>query len=588
MGNKTSAMKSGERENRISSSSDITTSEAYTHAGVKNVHSSPLEPRILRFSELGEAPPEDDKSTFIEKALLVVFMMTFLTLLIPLVPLILVASLLQRVKVSHQKYHTDANELRIAVIGGGWSGQQCIARLHELGVTHVKGFERNGSYGGTWHEKLRYYSVQIHGAMWITGFKDFAYSNDRDVNDGKVLGEEMLLDFLGRFVREKNLQHAYKYNTRVVGIDYFTSNRKATLKLESTDGSKSWTEEEYDLVIYAAQASEPNIPDIPNREHFKGQIYHTIDFKKDVYYGIFDNDKRVAIVGGSKAGCDAALCFHRSDYNNFKWIYYNNFKWIYRKPYIFLKYENMCHDRSLVNSLRGIVTIVATLLSTVSLQLAGWLLWTSGMAVTFAKEKHNDWNKFHFGILCPRQRKDLRSISQSHIVQANPVAYTSTGLKLADETTVDADVIVWATGCQTGIDKIELTKDGKAYGFDPDCKMLDHFIFPTFSVLANSSSLWTTFGPMRAVNSAEMAIKHLCIHERRTEESMVRSASGNSTNAVSGWLFQSKTNAMATFVKMHLDLIFSGHVNILDFVNHIIEIFCFSKQTPLKLRLPPK
>ena len=212
--------------------SQITTSEAYTHAGVKNVHSSPLEPRILRFSELGEAPPEDDKSTFIEKALLVVFMMTFLTLLIPLVPLILVASLLQRVKVSHQKYHTDANELRIAVIGGGWSGQQCIARLHELGVTHVKGFERNGSYGGTWHEKLRYYSVQIHGAMWITGFKDFAYSNDRDVNDGKVLGEEMLLDFLGRFVREKNLQHAYKYNTRVVGIDYFTSNRKATLKLE--------------------------------------------------------------------------------------------------------------------------------------------------------------------------------------------------------------------------------------------------------------------------------------------------------------------------------------------------------------------
>ena len=132
---------------------------------------------------------------------------------------------------------------------------------------------------------------------------------------------------------------------------------------------------------------------------------------------------------------------------------------------------------------------------------------------------------------------------------------------LADKTSIDADAVVWATGCQSGIDKIELTKDG-------------------------------TFGPMRAVNSAEMAIKHLCIHKRRTEKSMMRSASlslsGCSANAVTGWLFQSGTNAMETFVKMHLDLMFAGHVNILDFVQHVVEIFCFAKQTPLKIRLPPK
>lgn len=90
-----------------------------------------------------------------------------------------------------------------------------------------------------------------------------------------------------------------------------------------------------------------------------------------------------------------------------------------------------------------------------------------------------------------------------------------------------------------------------------------------------------------------MAIKCLCIQKYRTEEAMVKSASWNvsgSTNAVSGWLFQSKTNAMETFVKMHLDLILRGHVNILDFVQvqHVVEIFCFAKQTPLKMRLPLK
>ena len=508
-------------------------------------------------------------------------MIAFLALVIPLLPFILVASLIQRIMVSRQKYHRDTHDLKIAVIGGGWSGKQCIARLHELGVTNISGFDRNDNYGGTWHEKLRYYSVQIHGAMWITGFKDFAYSTDKDVSDGKVLGEEMK-DFLGRFVREKNLQRVYKYNTRVVGIDYSSSDRKATLKLESADGSKTWTEDNFDLVIYASQASEPSIPHLPNKEKFNGQIYHTIDFKKEVFDGIISNHKKVVVVGGSKSACDMALCLHRSKYDNFEWLY--------RKPYLFWKYEAMFHNRSILNSIRGIVTIVATLLSIVSLQLAGWLLWAGGIAVTYGKEKHNNWNKFHFGILCPRQRKDLASIPDTRMIHANPVGYTSTGLELAGGESVDADVILWATGCGSGIDKIMLTKDGKPYSIDPDGKMLDHFIFPSFPVLANSTSLWTTFGPVRAVNSAEMAIKHLCIHKYRNEEAMVKSSSWNlsGSNAVSGMLFQSKTNAMETFVKMHLDLILRGHVNILDFVQHVVEIFCFAKQTPLKMRLPLK
>ena len=31
-------------------------------------------------------------------------------------------------------------------------------------------------------------------------------------------------------------------------------------------------------VIYASQASEPHIPDIPGSQNFKGEIYHSIDF----------------------------------------------------------------------------------------------------------------------------------------------------------------------------------------------------------------------------------------------------------------------------------------------------------------------
>merc|ERR1719445_1769495 len=126
---------------------------------------------------------------------------------------------------------------------------------------------------------------------------------------------------------------------------------------------------------------------------------------------------------------------------------------------------------------------------------------------------------------------------------------------------------------------------------DPDVKMLHHFIFPDYPVLANSTALWTTFGPMRAVNTAEMAVKHLCVNKRLTEEEMVKAASWNlsgSSNALSGWLFQSQTNSIKTFVKMHLDLLIQGHVNILDFLHHVFEVFCLARQTPLRIRLPLK
>ena len=219
------------------------------------------------------------------------------------------------------------------MIGGGWTGLQCMARLHELGVHDVKGFERHDQWGGTWHRALRYYTVQIHGPMSVTSFKDFPYSKEQDINDGKILGEEMLR-YVNAFGKEKNLMDAYTFNSQVIEIKYFTkgsSTREATLVLKDSQSGKEWTEGPFDLVIYASQASEPRVPDIPGRKDFKGKVYHSIDFKKEQYDEIIQNEKTVVVVGGSKAGCDLALCFQRSGHDKFRWLY--------RKPYLFFKYE---------------------------------------------------------------------------------------------------------------------------------------------------------------------------------------------------------------------------------------------------------
>ena len=64
--------------------------------------------------------------------------------------------------------------------------------------------------------------------------------------------------------------------------------------------------------------------------------YSTITVKRELYDNIVENEKKVAVVGGSKAGCDLALIFQRDGYRNFLLLY--------RTPYLFWKLEVQGHN----------------------------------------------------------------------------------------------------------------------------------------------------------------------------------------------------------------------------------------------------
>merc|ERR1711939_594258 len=100
---------------------------------------------------------------------------------------------------------------------------------------------------------------------------------------------------------------------------------------------------------------------------------------------------------------------------------------------------------------------------------------------------HNDWAKFHFGILCPKQRQDLADIPAEKRVLGNPKRYVPEGLEMDDGRTVEADYAIFGTGCQSGIDKMSFEKDGAPYVLSPTTRMLNYFIVPDFPVFANST-----------------------------------------------------------------------------------------------------
>ena len=193
------------------------------------------QPNIVPFSELG-TPPESPWVWWRAFGLLYIIFMTALSLviLVPLLPCILLLTLYRRYIFRCPQYHTQPKALRVAVIGGGWSGLQCMSRLKALGVEHVTGYERYDAFGGTWHPKLRYHSIQIHGAMWITSFSKYPYSKVADDQNGKVSGEEVE-DYVIRFADDKGLNENYKLNSRVVHLKYESEARTAMLVIEARE-----------------------------------------------------------------------------------------------------------------------------------------------------------------------------------------------------------------------------------------------------------------------------------------------------------------------------------------------------------------
>ena len=540
-------------------------------------------PLVTPFSQLGRPPESFSVLTLLGYLFVAVVLTVVFGILIGLLPLILLATAYRRIWSYHKcsSFHTPPSSLKIAVIGGGWSGIQIIARLKELGVHDITGFEKQDDLGGTWHPSYSYHSIQIHGAMWLTSFHNYPYNpDDKDANDGKVLGSEAR-NYVHRFAKHMDVRQHYLFNSKVVTIKYDSAKRTATLVLEGADGSRT-DSGPFDFVVYASQASEPNITPIPGASDFKGDILHSLDFKTAQFEKIIREKTKVVVVGGSKAACDLVLCLQRAGHE-----YLN---WVYRKPYIFFKYENMFHDRSFTSCLRGTSTLVAFVLALVSTKLSAAVFWCSGLFVTYGKP-HLDLNKYHFGILCPKQRADLSKIPQENRHRGNPKQYVSDGIELDDGRKIQADCILLGTGCKTGMSKLSFEKDSSSFDLNPNEGLLNHFLVPSFPVFANSTALWTTFGPVRAVNSADMIVYHLCVREKLSETAMQKMTAkqlGGGVDADSGWLFQSKSCAVRVWLTMHLDLMMSGLVDFFDFLWHGFEVFGLGQQSYLRFDILPK
>ncbi|MDH2442367.1 FAD-dependent oxidoreductase [Amnibacterium sp. CER49] len=532
---------------------------------------------VTRYSELGT--PAEPRPWWAPAGWLLVAVGALLLYgaFLVLSPLVLLWIGVRRLWVRTLRYRRRPEDLRVAIIGGGWSGLQALARFRTLGVDQVDVFERYDTIGGTWSPHLRYHGLQIHGSMTVTSFDGLPYSDDPDVQGGKVMAEEVER-YIHRFADTNDLMPAVQLSSNVDSLSYSSDDRTATLSITDPRTGKRRTSGPYDLVVWASMAAYGAVPRLPGAEVFRGRSLHTSQSSTAEIEEIIRTNRHVVVVGGGKAACDMVLGLRRAGYENFTWVM--------RKPYLFYRYEALLHDAKPIDRIRGLSYLATVIWTGVSKRLGAVLHWSSGYLVTYGRP-HTDFTHFHGGVLCATQRRDIAHVP--HTI-GNPVRFDEDGLVLEDGRTLPADVVIWATGNRSGIDTLGLTKDGEPFALDPASKLFHHFQVPELPALASTTALWTTFGPMRATNAADLAVYSLCVAEPRSERSMRRAAQRQlSTNSLlRSFIWAKDACWLQQWVLFHIDLVLQGITPIEAFLKHAIEVFVLAKETPLRFDLLPR
>jgi cation diffusion facilitator CzcD-associated flavoprotein CzcO len=188
---------------------------------------------------------------------------------------------------AERRIKTDA-----VVVGAGFAGLYALYRLRKLNMS-VAAFEAGGDVGGTW------YWNRYPGARCDIESMQYSYSFSPELEQewkwSEVFASQReILAYLNHVADRFDLRRDIKFDTKVNSAVYDASTRRWTVKTDQGDEVSCGF-----LITAVGCLSEAQLPDVPGRNLFKGEIYHTgrwpqrpVDF----------SGKRVAVIGTGSSG----------------------------------------------------------------------------------------------------------------------------------------------------------------------------------------------------------------------------------------------------------------------------------------------
>ncbi|WP_441957203.1 flavin-containing monooxygenase [Mycolicibacterium houstonense] len=339
-----------------------------------------------------------------------------------------------------------SREVRIVVIGAGMAGIATAYTLKQAGFTNFTVLEKGSDVGGVWHWN-RYPGLTCDVPSQIY---QFSYAPKPDWSHIWASGDE-IQRYHRDVVEQFGLDAHLRCNTEVTEARYDSTAMTWTL---TTAGGDTLTA---DFVICATGVlHHPFVPDIPGMDTFDGPIVHTARWDPELQTA----GRRVAVIGTGSTGVQvvSALQPHARSVLHFA----RSPQWILWAPMCIrqsavvakiLDRRPAWHD-FLFQRLQWAAGILADVVTTPSWRrrlvqsYARWSLKVQVRDPALRAKLTPDYQP-----LCKRQVVSgtyYRAIKRANTALIDdPIReFTPTGIRTADGTVHDVDVVVLATGFQ--------------------------------------------------------------------------------------------------------------------------------------------
>jgi cyclohexanone monooxygenase len=180
----------------------------------------------------------------------------------------------------------------VVVVGAGFSGLYTVLHLRGLGL-RVCGFESGSDVGGTWYWNC------YPGARVDIESLEYSYSFSEDLQQAwnwseRYASQAEVLRYLNHVADKFELRKNYRFNTHVSSAHY--EEDSATWTITTTSGEIVRTTF---CAMSVGLLSARHLPDIPGRDTFSGELYHTGSWPRD---GVQFGGRRVGIIGTGASG----------------------------------------------------------------------------------------------------------------------------------------------------------------------------------------------------------------------------------------------------------------------------------------------
>jgi cation diffusion facilitator CzcD-associated flavoprotein CzcO len=207
------------------------------------------------------------------------------------------------------------DKYEVIIIGSGFGGIAAAYNLQKKGITDYLMLERDEELGGTWwRNSYPGAQVDVQSHLYSLSFEPYDWSRLFAMQQEILKYTRHCLDKYG--IREHAITHA-----NVSGLTYDELNFEWIVSL--ADGRKFRA----DMILNASGGlSQPNIPEFPGREKFRGATMHTARWDHDYDY----RDKCVAVIGSGASAIQVipSIAPHVKDL----YIFQRSPHWILPRP----------------------------------------------------------------------------------------------------------------------------------------------------------------------------------------------------------------------------------------------------------------